>query len=285
MRVQKMWLYMITIAISVSACAAEPKADPTNVEELKAHYTAVAPGKDTFSADYSMEMDMAAMGQPQAGAGAMDIGGKMFVKGERMRMDMGMKMDVQGQSMDMNMKMSLGADKVMHMLIDMQGMTQAMRMDMSVMEQLAEQMGVPASALNNGNMGMGMMANPSKMLDTYAEMYALEFLGKESLNGEDVYVLNAVIRPEVLENFSKNPMLEAQKGMFDGGQKLYLGATDGVIRKMTMGDTMTMTLSNIDFDTEITDADLTVTLPAGVQEMDMTAMMQSMYGNLGASTN
>jgi outer membrane lipoprotein-sorting protein len=275
MRIKSTLVFLMVVAIGFTSNAAEPK----NIEELKALFASFEKNTGTFTADYAMTMDMAASGQPgAAGMGEMKTSGDLKVKGDKMHMDMTMKMAMGAESMDINMQMVMGDDQVMTMLVNMQGMVQAIKMDMKVMAEIAEEIGVPASALNSGNMGMGMMANPAKMLDTYEEMYELKLEGKTKLDGEDVYEITAVMNEDILENFSSNPLLAGQAGMFKDGQKLYLGANDGIMRKMDMGGIMSMTMSNVDFSTEITDADFELDIPEGTQVMDMTEMMKGMFG-------
>lgn len=279
MRIGTRILTMVMVLGAVLANAAEP----TTIDELKAHFKASGNASDTFTADYKTTMNMAAMGQPQAAAmGEMSMGGAMKVKGETTLMNMKMSMGMEGQTMEMNMDM-LQKDNIMTMLIDMGGMTQAMKMDMNVMKELADTMGVPESALNSGNMGMGMMGNPSKMLEQYEQMYSLKLVGKESLNGEDVYLLTAKMLEETLDIFQNSPMLKIQTEMYMNEVKLYLGANDGIMRKMEMGDAMSMTLENIDLGAKISDADLELNIPEGIQVIDMTEMMKGMFGNMAAS--
>ncbi len=261
------------LMFGVTAFAAEPK----NIEELKAHF-ATFEARDSFTADYSMTMDMAASGQPQAaGMGEMAMSGKLTTKGEQMRMSMEMNMGEALGGMEMNMDQVMGEDMVMHMLIDMQGMVQAMKMDMNVMAEMAEELGVPASAFSSGNMGIGMMGNPSKILETYEEMYDLEIEGKETLNDEEVYVVSAALKADVLENFEANPLLAGQIAMFKDGQKIYLGVNDGVMRKMDTGSMMSMTLRNVDFDAKIDSSVFTLEIPEGTMEMDLTEMMSGAF--------
>ena len=202
-------VFVMVAVVGIGAVAAEPK----NIEELKKHFSSVSVENLSFTADYAMEMDMSAMGQAGA-AGEMSMIGKMTAKGEKMRITMKMNMGEALGGMVMDMDMAMDENMVMHMRIDMQGMIQAMKMDMNVMKEIAEEMGIPASALNSGNMGMGMMGNPSKILEMYEDMYDLEFLGKETLNDEEVFVIGAAMKSDTLENLTSNPLLAAQAGMF-----------------------------------------------------------------------
>lgn len=52
-------IFVTLLMFGVTAFAAEPK----NIEELKAHF-ATFEARDSFTADYSMTMDMAASWQP-----------------------------------------------------------------------------------------------------------------------------------------------------------------------------------------------------------------------------
>lgn len=269
--------FVLTLTLALS-CVVAHAADPTNIAELKEHFSAYNNADIQFSADYTMAMDMAEAGQPQAaGMGTMTMGGDMKVKGDVARMTMSMSMPAGDQTMEMKVDMHMDGT-MMTMMMDMGGNSQAMKMDLEVMAELADDLGVPESALNSGNMGMGAMANPAKMLEQYEEMYNLALDGKETLNGEEVYVITAQIKEDVLENFAQNPMLQMQVDMFKNASKLYLGANDGIMRKMTMGDFMSMTLSNLDFETPVTDADLALPIPEGMQVMDMTQMMKGMFG-------
>jgi len=272
---------VLMIVGMAGACAFA--ADTTTVEELKAHFKAVAGEVDTFTGDYKISMDMAAAGQPAPpGMGTMDIGGTLLVRAESMRMDISMEVPMGDQVMVMKMKI-LKMDGMMNMMMDMNGMIQAMKMDLTVLSELAESLGVPESALNSNDMGMSMMGNPAKMLEKLEETATLTVDGKETLDGEEVYVLSAKPKEEMLESLQKLPVLQQQAGMFTQGMKVYLGAKDGIMRKMEMGNFMTMTLGNIDLEAEISDADLELVIPDGIQVIDMTEMLKGMFGNMVAS--
>lgn len=279
MRVCSMVVLMIMVVGSVGAFA----ADPTTVEELKAHFKSVAAETDSFTADFKMVMDLAATGQPvPPGMDGMDMGGKLSVKGESMRMDIAMEMPKGDQTMQMKMQM-LMKDGFMHMVMDMNGMINAMKMDMTVMGEMADTLGIPSSALNSGDMGVGMMGNPSKMLEELEKTSTLTFEGKETLDGEEVFVLTSTMKDEVIENFKKIPMLQEQAKTFAKGGKIYLGANDGIMRKMEMSEFMTMTLENIDLDATISDSDFELNIPEGIQVIDMTDRMKEMFANMAAS--
>ncbi len=267
----------IIVGLATIMSIATHAAEPTNIDELKAHYEEVTTLPKSMLADFTMTMDMTTPDEemPEALAmGDMSINGTLMSLNDAMRMDMTMSMGMGEQTMIMNMLIDDAG--IMHVLIDMGGMFQATKMDMSVMQELAADLGVPEAALNS-NMGMDLMLHPAKMLDMYEGMYTLELLGKETLDGEEVFVLKAQINPEVLEKMAENPLMAQQSSMFDDAQKLYLGAQDGIMRKMQMGEYMSMTLSNIDTKTEVTKEDLDIEIPAGVQVMDLTEMMTAMY--------
>jgi hypothetical protein len=212
MRVFSKLVLMVLLTFTAVAFAAEP----TNIEELKAYYASLEGDYSSFTADYTMKMDMAAMGQPgTAGMSEMGMGRTFVAKGDQIRMSMEMKMGEGAQAMNMDMTIIMGNDKIMHMLMEMPGMTQAMKMDMNIMSEMADKLGVPEAALNSGNMGGGMMANPTKILEVYEEMYDMKFMGKEKLNGEEVYKIEAVIKKDILKNFEKSHLLQGQMGMFD----------------------------------------------------------------------
>lgn len=276
MRTLSSCLLVTLLVVSLDSFA----ADPTTIAELKEHFKSLATDKDTFSADYNMTMDMAEIGQPGTAAmSEMNMKGKIQVRGDQMRWEMSMNMPMGDETMEVTMDMVMDSDNVMHMLMDTMGMVQVMKLDMSVMEDLAEELGIPASAMNSGNMSMGSFNNPAKMLDIYDEMYDLRLKGKDTVDGEDVYVVIAVINEETLKNFESNPLLAAQADMLKRPSMLYIGAKDGVMRKSITGGYMTMTLSNIDFGSEITDDTFELDIPEGAVVMDLTEMMQGMFGN------
>ena len=255
------------------------------MEELKAHYGKVAPKITSMTADYSMNMNLA-KASPEAeaaGMGDMKMGGTFDMLNDAMFMDMSMTMD--GQSMVINMDMMMDDAGIMHMLMDMNGMKQAMRMDTKVVKELAAELGVPESSLKLDNMGMGSMLDPSSMLDTYTQTHSLELVGKDKVDGEDVYVVHATINDETLATIKDSPLLAGQEGMMEMKQVVYLGAKDGVMRRLEMGDFLTMTFSNINLDAGLTKDDISLNIPEGVQVMDLTDIFRTQFGSLSDSEN
>ena len=269
-------VFCLTLMVSVVSHA----ADPTTVEELKAHYAKVAPKITSMTADYSMEMNLAEVSPEAAGMGAMKAGGTFDMLNDAMFMDMSMTMDMGGQSMVINMDMLMDDAGIMHMLMDMNGIKQAMRMDTKVVKDMAAELGVPESSLKLDNMGMGSMLNPSTMLETYTETHSLELVGKDKINGEEVYVLNASINEETLNTIKGSPLLEGQAPIMDMKHVVYLGAKDGIMRRLEMGNFMTMTFSNLNLDAGLTKDDMSLNIPADVKVMDLTDIFKTQFGSL-----
>lgn len=246
-------------------------AEPTNFEELKAYVGKVAGTYDTYKMDMTMTANTQGM--------EINFTGQVIGKGEEVKMDV--DMDMMGQIMKMTM--ITDADNMMHMLIDAAGQKQAMKMDMNVMKEIAEEMGVPESLLNQN--AMGNMGNPKMMLDQFGDFYDVTFKGKEKLGDEDVYVVSAVLNEKTIESMSKNPAMAEGVAMAKGmATTVYVSAKDGFVRKTVQGDpempTNTMTYSNIELNTEIPDDTFVLQVPDGMQVMDMTEMLKMQLGNL-----
>ena len=265
----------MSLMISVVSHAAEPKT----IDELKAHFENVSSGFKSMTADYTMNMDLAAASPQAAGMGDMTMDGTFNMLGKSMRMDMAINMAMGEQTMVINMDMVMNPSGMMYALMDKNGMIQAMKMDMNVVKEFAKEMGVPESVLNSSNMGLGMMQDPSKMLESYEDTYDLEIAGIDTLGDTQVYVLKATIKPEVLENIKNNSMLSQQAGMMESTQTLYIGAADGIMRKVIMGDFMTMSFFNINLNTKLSQEDMKLNIPEGVQVMDMTELIKANFSN------
>jgi hypothetical protein len=114
-------------------------------------------------------------------------------------------------------------------------------------------------------------------MESLGAMYDLRLTGKETLNGEDVYVIESSMNPDTRRNYEKNPEMQ---WMFDVEQKIYLGADDGVMRKMVSEGVTTMSLRNIDFDAKITKKDLILAIPKGEEVMDLTEQMIEQFSSM-----
>lgn len=245
-------------------------ADPTNFEELKDYVAKKAGTYETYRMDLNMSANVQGMD--------MTYTGKIAGKGKQTKMDM--DMDMMGQLMKMSM--ITDADNVLHMLVDGAGQKQAIKMDLNVLKDLAEEMGVPESMLNQNSMtGVG---NPSEMLEQFDEYYDVEFKGKEKLDGEDVYVIGATINEETLKTMASNPTMAQGVAAMKVGTTVYVSAKDGFVRKTVQGapdqPTVTMTFTNIELNPSIPDETFVFKAPEGMQVMDMTDMLRAQLGNL-----
>lgn len=269
MRIYSKLIFVTVSLIAIGAFAAEPKT----IDELKAYFASVSVDKGSYTADYTIKMDRAVAGRREADSiDEMAKKGKIIVRGNAMRMTMSMIMMEDNPAWNVVYKGVIGADKVMHMQVETPtSVVPPMRMDMGALNNLAEELalplGTPAAALNSEEMSAGLMIHPTRILESLESMYDLKLVGKESLNSEEVYVVESSMKPVTLDNYKKNPELQ---WMIDVEQKIYMGAKDGVLRKMTSGGIRSMVLSNIDFGAKIEDKDFTLRIAEGTQEIDMT---------------
>jgi len=158
----------------------------------------------------------------------------------------------------------------------MGGFGQAMKMDMNLLTELADELGVPEAALKADKMGM--VLNPSTILETYQDMYDLNLVGKEVLDGEEVYKLEATMNAETLKIIGENPLMVAQMAMLDKTQTVLIGAKDGIMRQLKQGNMLTMEFKNIHIDSGLTKDDMNIEIPADVQVMDLSEMMKAQFG-------
>ena len=268
-----MGLLCLTLVMSITTYADEPKT----VEELKAHYTKVAPKFESLSADYVMKMNMAEGAPGAPGPMTFNLNGTFDMLNDAMLMDIKMSMDMNGQKMNIDMDLLVDDSGMMHMLMDMGGLKQAMKMDMNLLTELADDLGVPEAALKADKMGM--VLNPSTMLETYQDMYDLNLVGKEVLDGEEVYKIEATMNAETLKIIGENPLMAAQMAMLDKTQTVLLGAKDGIMRQLKQGNMLTMEFKNIQIDSGLTKDDMNLEIPADVQVMDLSEMMKAQFGN------
>lgn len=255
-------------------CAA---AEPNTLDEVSADMAAKAKKLDTYSADFESSMNMGSM--------LMNFGGTMQGKGKQMRMTTNIDMMQQ----KIAMLMILDKDSMMWMDMDMMGMKQVMKMDMTKMAALQEEMmGMMPGGLGGlGGMGGGMQGDPREMLEMMKKTMDITYIGKEKLGDEDVYVFNATMKPELLEEMNKSidQSGAADMGMdfanMMGASKMKFGVADGFPRSMEMMDKagtpwMTQTYKNLKFNEPMDDALFTYTPAEGVMVMDMTEMMGAM---------
>ena len=262
--------YLIGLSLAAALFPAPARAaEPTTFEELKSHL-----GKMLEEAhSYRLRLDIAMDFQ------GVSTGGSATVAGRGKEMFMEMTMDVPGQPSKTTM--ITGDDRVMKILVEAGGMTRAMTVDMAALEEFGTAMGIPLSVLiSESTMVFG---DPRGMLDQFGEFYDVTLAGKETLGGEDVYILRAVFKEEVLGWMREVPALAAQVGKMESGTTIYLGANDGLMRKMVIGDPespyVTMSTKNLEINPALND-DLFLFSPReGVPVMDMTDLMLSALGS------
>ena len=93
-------------------------------------------------------------------------------------------------------------------------------------------------------------------------------------------MLNASINEEMLNTIKGSPLLEGQAPIMDMKHVVYLGAKDGIMRRLEMGNFMTMTFSNLNLDAGLTKDDMSLNIPADVKVMDLTDIFKTQFGSL-----
>lgn len=229
----------------------------------------------TYSGDMVTSMNMGAL--------LMDVTGT--IKGKDKLLNATTTMDMMQQKIAMTMVRD--ASNIMWIDMDMMGMKQVMKMDMAKMAEMQEQM--PAMMPGMGGMGGmgGMQGDPRDMLDEMKKSMDLTYIGKEDLEGESVYVIEGVLKEEIMKEMESemadNPAAAMGidlAGMMGGKSKAKFGVADGFLRSIEMADTagtvwMTQTYKNLKFDEPMDDALFTYTPAEGVVVMDMGEMMDA----------
>ena len=262
----------LTLTLTTIAQAAEPKT----IEDLRNHFSQFNDLRNSFKADFTITVNPAQDGKPRADELAMD--GYLVVQGIRFRTTM--LMDLGAGSAGLTMETFHDRTNKMYTLMKTPGYSQLLQMDIDTVAKLSDGLGVPSSALNNGNMDKGMLQNPARILDVYTDHYDLTLAGKQQLGGEDVYRVTAQLKDEALANLKAHTIFDKQIEVLSAPVDLYIGADDGVLRKATMGTLMAWELKNINFKTSIDESDFKLELPEGLEMMDMTDALVGTFSKL-----
>ena len=261
------WAFVIGVLFGLSASAAEPKT----IEELKEHFASVAVDKDSYTATFTIRSHTSSADSVDE----MAMEGKIIVRGEEEWMRMSTTALKDHPELDFIFTGAITADKIWHMRVKVPtSKVPPVRVALSAIDQISKELqlpfNVPAVQLNSMIPGAGLMTHPSKILDALEDCYDLTLKGKESLDGEEVYVIKSRMKPEVLTVYQNYPELE---GTFDIELVICIGAQDGVMRKLIAGSAIVMVVRDIDFEATIEDEDFVLAVPEGEEELDMTEEM------------
>ena len=271
MRTYSSWIFAVVLLCGIGV--ATPAAEPQTIHELKAYFATVATDKGAYTADYTITMNKEEANKSEAEPiDELARKGKVVVRGDALRMTMSVGALEDRPALNVAYTAVINVDNIMHMQVETPtAVVPPMKIDLDALGKMAEKLGlpfgVPAAALGSEEMSAGLMIHPTKLLVSLGKMYDLKMVGKESLRGEGVYVIESRMKAETLQKYKKKPNLQ---WMFDVEQRIYMGSDDGVLRKMTSGGIRTMELTNIDFGANIEDKDFVLTIPEGAQEIDMT---------------
>jgi peroxiredoxin/outer membrane lipoprotein-sorting protein len=246
------------------AATTVPAQDDLTIEKILKELEASASAVTNWSADVEMTMNMMGM--------TMLMSGSQVASGSRTAGTM--KMEAMGQLITMNTVM--GGDGLAWIEMDMMGQKQVMKMDVKAL--MDAQTG-PMS----GSMGLDptslMSNNPKDLLANYAKMFDLSVKGKETLNDEEVYVLEAALDDESRSKLDPTGAL-ASMGMGIHKFRLAVGVKDGFLRQMAMlgpndAPFMSTTYKNLKLNIDVAESTFAYTPPEGVMVMDMTDMAKA----------
>lgn len=270
-------LRLLTLSLLFSAFS--HATEPTTLEEVKAHFNATSQSIESLHADFFMTTTLPASTPETPSMGDITTTGTFKMLGESMRMAVDMEMRVGVNSMSIQMDMALSSSGLLQMLMDINATPQAMKMDMNVVKEFAQELGVPESALQSTTMGMGMIPDPIKLLNTFDTLYTLKLIGKETLGDTEVFVVEAILKSDVLDTMKSIPKLAQGVRLLEETQTLYLGTQDGILRKLTIGGLMTLTFSNVQTNIPVSEAEMHLAIPEGIQVIDLTALVKATYEN------
>lgn len=273
-------LALLALSFQLSAFSPVSAQEPTSVEEVLAAVKEAGESVESWSADVEMTMSLAALG------GEMKQSGTLQTKGTRLRGNM--KIALSGQTM--NMAMVIDGDGMMWMEMSMgdQIMT-VMKMDAGAMQdQVAGLAGVAGSDPFSNSMSQ----NPIKTLEMLQEMYELKFIGTETLDGNEVYVLEGKGGEKLkmmMDAIGADASAQmAQMGLSMEQIRVKVGKADGFPRELTYFDdegspSMKMSYRNVRLNIDLDDSLFVYTPPEGVAVIDLTEMIGDALGDLGDS--
>jgi hypothetical protein len=279
------------IALVLTAAPAYSQ-DTESVDDILKKMVDAMSGLKSWTADIEMNMNLMSM--------EMSTTGQMKQAGKRSAMEMTMKMQMPGleglgelaDEMDkmmggIKMKTVMDEDGIQWTEMNMMGQLQVMKMDMNKMMEASSEMAGLSGIMGGGN-PFELMGDPVKMLEMYKALMDFEFVGKDVLDGIEVYVLKGSMKIGIEES---NPAMEALSALAPGMDSITsditmkVGIEDGFVRETTMGEMdgkpiMVMRMKNVKLDVEIDESTFRYEPPAGVTVMDMTEMMTENFEEL-----
>ncbi len=266
MRNRALVLLLVASALSISQ-PTSAQALPTYDELLK-QVTPKLEGLQSWTSDIEMSMTM--MGQDISATGTTATRGKLTTSD--------MTMTMMGQPMQV--KTVLGADGVQWTDTNMYGQRQVTKMDLAQMQELAG-----AEALEGVPTDGDFMEDPSEMLQQYGEAFDMQVLSKEEIDGIPVYIVEGKLKSVgSTETLELGGMLAGMSeemsamGISMDPLKLAVGAEDGFVRSMAIGEIsgkpwMTMSFKNVKTNIELADSLFTFTPPEGVPVTDLAEIV------------
>jgi len=269
---------MLIPAIALLA-AGSVFAEITSLDALRDDLAAKRETVETYVADMTMVMNMGGISMRTEG----DVQGKGAMNVTVSEIDMlGSRMETRSV---------LDANGVMWTETDMMGMKQVIKMDVSDVDGLMENMGMSNPFAGAMGGGMSHVTNPMDTLEAYDQSYDLEFAGRETLDGEEVYVVGGSLNQTMRDSMAKmNEMIQdATAGAGNGlgmdldfvsmmdSVRLHLSVADGFPRKtaiLTASGTpfMEVRYANVRLNEPLDDSIFEYEAPEGVEVMDLSGM-------------
>jgi outer membrane lipoprotein-sorting protein len=244
-------LLMTSLAVALVAYAQELKS-PDGIFNFS---TAKMTGYKTWSGDIVQTVNM--------------FGSEVTTKGsitQKQPRKMRVQMDMPMMSQQMKMKMVMGDDGIMWQEMETTGGKQVIKMDM-------------AKVLSNAMARTGIKLDPLKAMDpsqqwaVNREMMDYAAQGSRDLHGEPMYVLEGNWKQDALTNKQVAAVTASL-----GKMVVYVGQKDGFVHryeqygKSGTNVIMSMEVSNLKFNEDVSDDSFKYQPPPGVQVMDMTQM-------------
>jgi len=254
----KRWALAGLVLFTLLAGKALFTEEPKSAEEILEFARSKAKGVKAFSVDFKQTMKM--------------YGSEMVAKGtiihkqpELLRMDIKMNMPAgMSQLMVMDGK-TIWIEQKMN-----QKPVMAMKMDIAEMKELGGQEESPTDE-----------TNPFSRLQQLQSAHNVKNLGKTTLNGEEVYILEAIPKePQPGEKISKSEKMARD---MISKMKIYITSEKALLRRIEMYGKdgavwASQDYSNYNFDIDPDPSLFTYTPPEGVTVTDMTEMMKAMAG-------
>ena len=234
-----------------------------NAEELKTAHdilefsTAKMDSYKTWTADYTQNLNILGT--------AMTIGGRIA---EKLPHEMWMQLDMPMMGQKGQMTIILGADGIMWQIMQLGPRPQIMKTDMNeVLSNAASATGAKINPFDQ--------MNPTKQWGSSREMYDFKVVSAKETDGQQVYVLEGLVKPSAITN--QQMAAEAAKM---GKMRVSIGREDGFVRRMELYDksltnlVTAMEFKNLKFNPDLPASTFVYQPPADAHVTDMTAMFE-----------